>query len=450
MLGSLVTTVLMRLGWLFSMYGLLAAVTFLSVVSTPRRMWRSWAPWVFLLPIVVLLAWMPYAVEVSPDQRAAAREVTQLRWALLFGCAVLMGARAGRLGTRALRIAWAIALVVSSAIGTWEVVTHSHLVGAPIWSTMQQRLALGTFGNPNNFAAGLLAMIAGTWALRATVDRARARLALDALTAFGCVVLLFTQSRSGLLALLLLLGLEAWRRVGRPAGSPRRRRPLVRRRHALAGVLAVLLAALLLAAPPLAAHNPVRQLLSTAFTSHTARSDQLRAELITAAVRYLRESHYLGSGAGSFEALFLADPTSSATVVTNLHNAFVELLSQYGVVVGAAQLIGVALVLWVGVAGRVGRRGPRICRDDRVEMCGYLLAFVTLGCVASSALTNATWWMMLASSCAVWWVAATGVPLRRPPSSATTAPTTGSAQHRASSSPTTAGVADGAGARPVS
>lgn len=65
----------------------------------------------------------------------------------------------------------------------------------------------------------------------------------------------------------------------------------------------------------------------------------------------------------------------------------------------------------VCLAVRLGRRAPRLGRDVRVEMAGYLLSCVAFACTASSSLTYQTWWTILASACAVWWAA---LPRRTP------------------------------------
>ncbi len=184
-------------------------------------------------------------------------------------------------------------------------------------------------------------------------------------------------------------------------------------------------AALVVAAftiPALAARNPLVQVAAMAGDEETTRSDSLRLQLIAAALRYLRDSGWTGSGAGSFEPLLWADPDPGVLKLTNLHNAFVELLSQYGIVVGgvhALALLALVTVVALPLPGRLGRwrrasadpgaappRRRGLPRDTRIEIAGYLSAYVCLGVAASSALTLPVWWLLHAAACASWWAAA--------------------------------------------
>lgn len=299
-LGALATVPLVQRGWWQPLHVVLAACAAVALLTMPRGRWRCAAPWVFLVHAVLLLAWMPYALSITVDPRAGAREVLQLREALLFAAVVVAAARASRAGVTGIRIGWAIALVISCSIGLWELLTLQHLSTGRPWAFGPGRIAAGTFGNPNNFATALVAMIVGTLALRAqladSTGRRVHRAALDALVALGCIVVLFAQSRTGLLLLVSVLGLEAWRRAWAWRRPTEREpaRPVVRWAGAGGAAGAAVLVALTFVVPGLAADNPLRQLWSTAFTSHTAASDRLRAELLLASMRYLRESGYAG------------------------------------------------------------------------------------------------------------------------------------------------------------
>ena len=105
---------------------------------------------------------------------------------------------------------------------------------------------------------------------------------------------------------------------------------------------------------------------------------------------------------------------------TNLHNAFVELLTQYGVLVFApyaALLLILVAALWLRTGRRSvgrdrrpadnGRPAPDAAPRERVvarnELAGQLTAFVLLGATASSALEIPFWWLSLANAVALAW-----------------------------------------------
>lgn len=458
-LGGAATIPLERAGVQWPLYWVMVGAAAAAALSTPPRRWLAWAPWTFVACWAVLLAWLPYAVRVAPDARAAGIEVTRLLLAMLLSLVALALVRGARAGLTGLRVGWLVALVISASIGLWEITTKEHLLFLDPkrgWVFGDGRLATGTFLNPNNFATALVAMIVGVWALRAGLARAprpagRARAGarraalvfVDLLVLAGVVVVVFTQSRSGLGALTVVAALEACRRwegrrswwlghvarEGVVAGALAGPAPRTRRR--LAWGLGTVVGAVLVASvtvPALAARNPIVQVVTMAGNEETARSDNLRVQLIAAALRYLRESGWLGSGAGSFEPLLWADPTPGVIKLTNLHNAFVELLSQYGVVVGAVHAAALLALVAVVVWPLPGRRGSAPCgrrglpTDHRIEIAGYLATYVAFGVAASSALTVPTWWLLHACACASWWVAATSRTPSRPEAPAVQAP----------------------------
>lgn len=463
-LGGVVTFALNRAGLLWPYYAALTGVAVAALISMPPRRWLRWGPWAFFAPVGVLLAWLPYAVGVAPDARAADIEVRRLLQALLIAAIVFAPVRGSRAGMTGLRVGWAAALAASVGIGLWEIVTAQHLPLDPRgWVFGPARLAVGTFVNPNNFATGLVGMIAGTLALRAGVPWRWVRVALDVLVGLGAVVVVFTQSRAGLGALLVVFALEVWRRWGaRQAAGVSTGAPFAEvvrhpgRQRRLPGVGAGLFAVIVLApvmvlasviVPALATRNPLVQLWRITFTDETARSDGLRLGLIRAALRYLRDSGWLGAGAGSFEPLLWSDPDPGVVKLTNLHNAFVEVLSQYGVVVAGVHTVATLGLLGVvlrhgragrgvhdghgghgghgGHVGRVGHGGrpdlpDQPWRDTRIEIAGYLMAYVAFGITASSSLTTPSWWLLYASACAAWW-AAPGLRLPSPPPQSPTA-----------------------------
>lgn len=422
--GGLVTIPLDALDLRRPVFGAFFVV---SLAAIPRAAWRTVVPWTYVGFWVVLALWFPVALDRAPVARLGAREVDYLAQAALLTTAVLLFTQGRRRGLLGMRVGWALALAMSCGIAAWELTTRQHLWIGPTnpWAFADPMITAGTFINPNNFAGALTAMAAGTLALAASTRSRGLQLALYALVAFTTFVVFFTGSRSGLAALGVVIALEVWRRVLEGLGGRSLRE--VARRHAkvlaaiVVGGIALVIA---VASIPVSviSRNPVRRLVFGHFDPATAKSDDLRAQLIDAAFRYLRDSNYLGSGAGSFEPLLAADPNPGVILRTNLHNAFVELVTQYGVVVGAAfALMFVTVVATLVVSALRPDDAPMALlgerRIARHEAYGYLVAFVAFGVSASSALSYTTWWLSLAAAtAAAWWLAASrreGEPLAR-------------------------------------
>ncbi|WP_313566111.1 O-antigen ligase family protein [Mobilicoccus sp.] len=392
--GRLVNAPLTSAGLLWQVYLGSLALGVAAVVGTRR--WRHPAVWGLLLFWLVGAAWMPYARAIAPDARLAAREILNLSYCAVLSSAVLL------LGRRAplfwWRLGWVFALGLAGSIAVWEMVTMQHLFLDP-WP-FEPRTAVATYGNPNNLGILTLSMLVAILAWRAgSRSRGmRAFLAVAALAAAGLVIA--SESRSAVLGLLIVVGLDLARRLREHPGLVREvvatRRRLV---ASLAGLATVVLIATFVV-PPLAARNPVVRMVNAAMQPETAAADLFRVKVSILGLRYWRESGYLGTGAGSFEPLMWNDPNSGIAIEANLHNAFVEMLMQYGIVVFA--VFTVLLVLLVRIwwtTRRPASMRPRVA-IVRTELVGHLVVFAALGLTASSALTLTTWWLVLANACA--------------------------------------------------
>ncbi|MDO5712067.1 MAG: O-antigen ligase family protein [Micrococcales bacterium] len=458
--GGLVARPLHDAGLLWPALGL-AVLGGLLACRTALRSNALRVPAAMLVFWLVLLAWFPLALSRTPDRFAGDREVTYLAQAALWTIPALLLTRGRAGGVRAQRRGWILALVLCCAIATWEITTGQHLwiAAQNPWPFGDAPRAAGTFINPNNLAAALVAMIAAATAALATLTGPVAlhppgieedglddgldggafedafeagrrtsrrlwlrieQLVLAVLIAYGSVIIVLSGSRAALAALVGVVVLQGWRILRERAGG--RGVLALLRRHlgvvvglAVAGVAAFL--GLLFAPERLIARNPLRRIVFGHLDPATAASDDLRAGLVRAALRYLRDSDYLGSGAGSFEALLAADPNPGVIARTNLHQAFVELVSQYGVVVGAAFAVAVLVLIGalLGSAVRDRRRTAGAARERRIarhEAYGYLLSYGAFGASASSALSYPAWWLTLTAAAAIaWWLA--GSRIRR-------------------------------------
>lgn len=409
-LGGLVTNPLHAAGILWPGYYTLAVVA-------AALLWRSGA---WRVPQVVLLlvfwatfaAWAGFALQQTPDPRAGGLEVRALAGCAILACVIVLATRGTRSGLSALRLGWIVGMTITCGIGVWELATGDHLWVTPArpWRFGEGTVA-ATFINPNNFGAALVGMLVAVLAARASSPSRALRALLAGLAVFALAMIAFTQSRAGVLAALVVLLVEVHRALVAAAGDrplrPWLREVVARHRRTAAAVLVAATGVVVasLTVPALAARNPVRAMVLSAFAPETAKSDSLRIDLIAAALRYLRDSGWVGTGAGSYEAIMWNDPGSGISYRTNLHNAFVELLSQYGVVVFAPYVALLLALTWVALRPRPGRTVADQSRVVRAEVLGHLVALAALGITASSALALQTWWLMLASAVAgAWWL----------------------------------------------
>lgn len=410
--GGLITKPLNEAGLTVTVSAVVALASLPALRGT--RWWRFPAPALLALFWVLFWASAPRALSVAPDQRLGSRELSGLAVCTFVSVAAVALSGGTRRGVRAFRWGWVLALLLTGGIGVWEVASGRHL-WTPEWAPWRfgdGSVISSTFINPNNFSDALVGMLAGVVALHASTGPARrgVRWLLMGLAGFAVVLMLLTQSRGGLVGAAVVGTLALASRVAQRPGGIRSgmrsglqsaREVLSHHRRAVAvaatGVLAVIAATFLV--PALARHNPVLQMLEIAFSEGQVRSDSLRVSLIRFAMGYLQESGWAGSGAGSFEPLFWSDPARGELPATNLHNAFVELLTQYGVWVFLPYLA--LLIVLVAAAWRGGW-----VREDlvlRAELAGQLTAFALLGATASSALEIPFWWLTLANAVALAW-----------------------------------------------
>ncbi|GAB49611.1 O-antigen ligase family protein [Mobilicoccus pelagius] len=358
------------------------------------------------------------ALRRAPDPVEGRTEVQGLLAGVAIAVTTVALSRGSWRGLTALRRGWPLALFLAVLVAAVELLTGRHLwiPSGLSWAETSRTIVAGAFRNPNDFALAVTAMISGTLSHAATLPRHRSRplrAALHALVVAGVVVVALTESRSGLLACVLVLtvhaavGLHRRRaRVGGRSGGPPHPDPARRRHPRAIGVgLTVAACAVLAAAflvPALAARNPVLHLATSAAEPGTARSDRLRLDLLRAALRYLRDSDGLGTGAASFEVLLARDPAPGVASRTWLHDTFLELLLQYGA--PAALALAALLLLVVAALVRPPRRGRR-SRLVRVEALGFVVPYLGLGCASATVLTTPIWWLLFGeTAAAAWWL----------------------------------------------
>lgn len=441
--------------------GLCVGIVVLSAVAS-TQWWRSRTVWAWLAFWMVWAATLPWtlrpAAMPTPDPIGAAREaqqvaaglkypiqvpplsggdeVTQLALAAAVTGAMLLLAGGTRRGVLAFRALWLAVLWSTAPVAIREVLTDQHIITTTydVWF-FTPHTPSGPFQNPNNYAC-VLACAVGVllvWALdtssRWWTGVLVASVSLAATLAFA------TGGRATLVAIVLqvlaalVVALRRQGLGGRPtmgAGRSTGRRAVV----AGAGVLVGGALVVLTLVPTLTSRNPLLRLFATG-DGEAAAYDSLRFALTRTGLRYWWEHPWLGTGAGTFETRLATElPNDVSNQTINLHNAFVEILSQYGIVVFAPFALLLLVLVWRVVDKRPLRhrplrptrpRAPESTRSGvlvaeprgsaqgvrranyRLELASLLMMTAVTGVVVSSALALPMWFVMIAHATHLGW-----------------------------------------------
>lgn len=342
------------------------------------------AAWVF---------WAAVTAFRAPSIDRALVEVAALGFGFVTGLTMLQLRSYVLPALHALRRGWVLAFLATGAIAVWELTTGQHLPSSAVERAGQgqlQGIAISTFGNQNNYAAFLLLTAPFLfWSHAASRFRTlRAFYAACLLLLPGLLVL--TASRVSLLGLAAEVGL-LWLMV------PRYRSRLLAYFLVLGGLGLAVVQYLELELRMLYELSVVLEGGGVGGGGSIAK----RWNLLLAGLWLLVGSSGLGIGPGGFEVLFRQRQVPFDTGgLVNPHNFWIEVLSQYGV------LIFGAFVLWVVYLAlqveQARRRAPvtrealetrRVTETILVGLAGYMFAALA----NSTYMTQSTNWMFWAS-----------------------------------------------------
>lgn len=330
------------------------------------------------LLVVTTLAfafWGTFALTWTPSPGVGKRQLLGILLAIL-GTWVAIGLTSRQAAAvRSLRSGFVLAAFALTAIGLWQFATGNNLwrlAGQPF--RFRDNMLIGTFVNPNNFAAFLLGCSGPvlSWALYAKGIRKPLGLLLLASMAF---VILGTTSRAGILGLLIIVG---WVLIIVMGQVPRLQVPIVFTVAVLSLVTWGIFG---------------RQLsvgITTAFAGDTAQSDNLRIGLSQTAIRYFAESQGIGIGPAGFQERLSAE---SAQDVLATHNTFLQMAAEYGVpvILPFAALMTVLMVR----ALRTRTRTATGVDPARIELIAGVIAIMIGALVASSLIADPSWWLLI-------------------------------------------------------
>ncbi len=311
----------------------------------------------------------------------------------------LTAGRAG--GLEAVRRLWLVVLLTTTPVGVWEAVTRRNIVPDPWFGPTGAPATV--FHNPNNFAAVLLLGIGMCLLWLPELRSRRAQAALAGLILVDGYLLLRTNSRmANVMALgVAALGVTQW---AHRLGHISRLRAWCVRHPREAAIAATGLVGWLIASftvPDLFRFNVVYRILFPG-DLQTSASDEYRLTLLRHGLEFWWGAPITGVGAGRFETLLRSEHPEVR--VLPVHNAFLELLLEFGIVPAAllAGLLGV--LVWRAVAfGRAGRDDPADTAPYRSSLVVVLIAVIYGAVIIDSALGWTPWWLMIATAVSIAW-----------------------------------------------
>lgn len=325
----------------------------------------------------------------APDPSAAIKDVLAVGFGFGGGLLLLFLKSHSADGVDALRQGWLLAYIVAGIIAVWEVLTGNHLPSAYVQTTPDyalRNITISTFGNPNNYGAFLLLSSPFLlWSFLVSKGRIRRAIRLGILATLPVFVVL-SASRVAFIGLGAQLAVYGLLRV--------------RRWRLLLGFFGIVVVLSLFVERFLQSETILAQKLALSLGDDLRPGGSIarRLNLLLDGLWFVYISGGLGVGAGGFQYMVQRGSASFATTsFLSPHNFWIEVLSQYGI------LVFFVLVVWIiylfGIAVQA-RRTLRYCATSRIiaemmliALAGYMFASVT----SSSYVVQPTTWMFLGS-----------------------------------------------------
>jgi len=277
------------------------------------------------LMLVAVVWWLLGAVGLqwSPGVEAGLKSLAAVAFGLALLVLVWLLPCEWRQIGDALIAGWQVSFAITSIIALWEVISMQHLPGyvldnAPVYFLLNKRFAMATLGNPNNYGAYLLYVLAVLFAgaVFATSARARVLQYLGAGLAVGLLVVSGARlAMAGCVVEVVVLIAASRRRL-----------------RGRAVLLMFLLASIAFAVMGRWGGYAVSKILSLSSGFSNPGSLQARLNLVLDGA-FLSFQHLgLGVGPGGFGPSVASGTVPYFTFgLENAHNFFTEIASEYGV-----------------------------------------------------------------------------------------------------------------------
>lgn len=383
-------------GGVYYPFKLIIPALFLIMLAIPIiRVRRTTITLSYLVLTVLWLAWGIASLAWSADPQSGIQEVTILLFACMMAWVMVWLATIQPSTISALRRGWVIAYLVTGAVAIWEMTTGQRLITEFVTDQPASidQVALSTFGNPNNYAAFVaLCFPFLVWSLL-SARRWQPRLLYALLTASAPMFLSLGASRFAFIAVVFQIVVLIFFRA-----------------HNLKSA-ALIITLVAVASLGVLVVGETSGRLFYKFTVFFAEGGEsltviVRSALAVNGLWFLVQSFGLGIGAGSYEA-FIRDGRIIVDVpqsVVNPHNLWVEVLSQYGIVIfiGFAycliQCASIALrARRLAMQGRVRRYHLKDVRIASEIVFMALVGYIFAACTASSYFSDPVNWVFISS-----------------------------------------------------
>lgn len=366
---------------------LVVFVILASPVISYRYGWlKERVPSQFLLAGYLWVLWGSVSVFWSPNFTAGVEDVVAVGFGFGIGVALLtLGATESK-GIEWLRRGWMGAFLITGAIAGWEIVTGNHLPGAWVESApdyaLDRAIVISTFGNPNNYGAFLVLSLPFLLYSRERVRSRFLKLLYGLLIPVFFGLLFLTGSRSALLGALLQMGTYIFIFGG------------VRR--IVATLLALVTSILGLVYIGVSIEDlRLFAKLQTVLQGNALEGGSLsmRLGLTLNGLWMVLISFGMGIGAGGYEMVAQhPDLPFSTGGLINPHNFFIEIIAEYGVLIGIVFAFLIGRFLYISVKG-YGRGGGLAAQTGVLIVVGYMFAMLA----NSTYMSQPSNWMAICS-----------------------------------------------------
>lgn len=359
----------------------------------------------FYIFMLLWLLWAGLSLIWAQDKAGTLRNIVLLfcNVNLMFFTPYYLGDQKGQ---KYIVSAFLTVLVINIAVGIWEIFTGNHLSmsAANNYAQYMKNTPTAFYRNPNDFATYLVVYLPIVYVAFKYSSKIKASIVLYAIFAASLYVMLPTHSRANYISLILFVVAG----IALPWFKYRRKKAFesihVRKKMILAflTVLLFFTGVTNMLLPKFDKNNSVTKQIETITTVDENNSIGERINLIKNGFKILNEKpwqYLIGVGAGNVEKRMI--PYSNTTSgLTNMHNWWMELLVNYGVIIFTA-----FLVFYIGIL----RKLYSIYMEPAQEKLGFLAEALLISLILfpiavvspSSIMGMSSMWAILAEALAL-------------------------------------------------
>lgn len=293
-----------------------------------------------------------------------------------------------------LRWGWVLSFICTAVIAFWEFSSGRHLDGYGVNILPQSILKLtvfSTFENPNNYGAFLaLCFPFLLWSFR--LGRGAKKVLLFLLLAILVFLMIETMGRLAEVALLMEVGLFI---VFNPKAA----------KYFVPSLVVGTCLLFLLGIFGTQYNSALIKFAGLPLEFESGGSANIRANLVLNGVNFLFQSGGMGIGPANYEQAIerVGFKAASTENIKNPHNFWIEILSQYGVVVFIffiAWLFQIAIQCWRAHGSFFGVQYQHVKFETETVLIG-LAGYILAACENSSYIPQQINWIFLASALAI-------------------------------------------------